>query len=303
MSHSTPSYILSHTLMLEITHVHHRIAFLYLHRTIMTFPLLAQYNALQMTSRIVCIDICLPELSNIKVHQRNDVEVARRHTILQKTSTDVTHSSRSRVYLYVTSSERGRRESIDTTKHESKMIDKDKASWQASLCYTAACVHAPSPSPSPTMAYTFAITMMSQITYPTPVVIFPIEKSTVSSCPSSAGAAVALSTADAAAPLGSWEPCRDADDSDAGPVERSTGFFTLMTDLEEVSQMSGNTMNGNTIDNMTWDATRSVSMPARPKAAATTSAGTSPKHRVNSRRITGCRAQGSENMRRRWREG
>ena len=41
--------IFYHTLMLEITHVHHRIAFLYLHRTIMTFPSLAQYNALPMT--------------------------------------------------------------------------------------------------------------------------------------------------------------------------------------------------------------------------------------------------------------
>ena len=52
--------------------------------------------------------------------------------------------------------------------------------------------------------------------------------------------------------------------------------------------MSGSVTNGSTIDNTTCDATRSVLIPSRPTAIATTSEGMIPRHRVTRRVSTGC---------------
>ena len=63
--------------------------------------------------------------------------------------------------------------------------------------------------------------------------------------------------------------------------------MTLMIDLEDVNHTSGKTMNGRTMERTAWEATRSVSMPERPEAAATMRAGIRPRQRVRNRRSIG----------------
>lgn len=63
--------------------------------------------------------------------------------------------------------------------------------------------------------------------------------------------------------------------------------MTFMTVFDDVNHKRGKTMNGKMMDRQTCEATRSVSMPERPTAAATTRAGTRPRQRVSSLRITG----------------
>ena len=58
--------------------------------------------------------------------------------------------------------------------------------------------------------------------------------------------------------------------------------------FEDVSKIKGKVTKGSTIESTTWDATRSVAIPGRPTATATTKDGINPKHRVIRRVRTGC---------------
>ena len=64
-----------------------------------------------------------------------------------------------------------------------------------------------------------------------------------------------------------------------------------MTLGEDVRRMSGSVTNGSTMLSTTCDATRSVLIPSRPTAMATTSEGTMPRQRVTRRVRTGCAAR------------
>jgi hypothetical protein len=57
--------------------------------------------------------------------------------------------------------------------------------------------------------------------------------------------------------------------------------------LDDVKNINGKVMNGNTIESTTCDATRSVSIPERPTAMATTIEGMIAKILVKNRRTTG----------------
>ena len=70
----------------------------------------------------------------------------------------------------------------------------------------------------------------------------------------------------------------------------ATGFRTDITDLDDVNQMSGAATKGSTMANATWDATRSVSIPGRPTAMATTTDGIRPMSLVIIRRRNGCQS-------------
>ena len=88
----------------------------------------------------------------------------------------------------------------------------------------------------------------------------------------------------------SFEACSlaEAVSDDAEVRMGSTSSYTVITCFDDVSRMRGKVTNGSTIESTTWDATRSVAIPGRPTATATTRDGIRPKHRVIRRVRTGC---------------
>ena len=152
------------------------------------------------------------------------------------------------------------------------------------------------PNPSWTMAYTLAATMMTQITAPIPIIIFPLEKSTgfptarSTSLAVSVMVSVTVATTISSLTDSSFEACSLAEAvSDVVVVDAgSTASYTVITCFDEVSRMRGKVTNGSTIESTTWDATRSVAIPGRPTAMATIRDGIRPKQRVIRRVRTGC---------------
>ena len=125
--------------------------------------------------------------------------------------------------------------------------------------------------PKLTITYVLATTTTPKMRYPAPAIAQPFLNETTSGATSahewSAGPLRSPAAAAAAAPAGG-------------------GTLTTMT-FDDVIQTKGKTTNGRTIERMTWETTRRVSMPDRPTAMATIIDGTIPISRVTSRRTRG----------------